>query len=169
MTRWSATPADFEMVARLLGRQPEGLFRVVVRRNGRDPVVIENAPHLADGTPMPTLYWLLDPQIRDAVSRVEAAGGVKRLQEEVAADDIERAHQAYRLLRESLVESNDAPQPSGGVGGTRRGLKCLHAHVAYFLAGGDDEVGRLVTSEVAETLGGVSRVDFSRKEDCTSD
>ena len=27
-------------------------------------------------------------------------------------------------------------------GGTRQGVKCLHAHVAYHLAGGDDRVGR---------------------------
>ena len=28
------------------------------------------------------------------------------------------------------------------MGGTRRGVKCLHAHLAYLLAGGDDPVGR---------------------------
>jgi hypothetical protein len=30
------------------------------------------------------------------------------------------------------------------VGGTRTGIKCLHAHYAWFLAGGDDPVGRWV-------------------------
>jgi hypothetical protein len=34
--------------------------------------------------------------------------------------------------------------PSGGVAGTRRGVKCLHAHYAWFLAGGEDHVGRWV-------------------------
>ena len=33
--------------------------------------------------------------------------------------------------------------PSGGVGGTRKGVKCLHAHLAWFLVGGDDPVGSL--------------------------
>jgi hypothetical protein len=45
------------------------------------------------------------------------------------------------------------------VGGTRRGLKCLHAHVAYFLAGGDDEVGRVVANEVKDALLGVAPVN----------
>jgi len=27
------------------------------------------------------------------------------------------------------------------VGGTRRGVKCLHAHLAWWLAGGSDPVG----------------------------
>jgi hypothetical protein len=27
------------------------------------------------------------------------------------------------------------------VGGTRQGVKCLHAHVAWWLAGGNDPVG----------------------------
>ncbi len=155
---WSATPADVDVVTRLLGRIPEGPFRVVVRRNGRDPVVIENAPHLNDGTPMPTLYWLLDPEVRDAVSRVEAAGGVKRYQEVLDPDLIQAAHDAYRIRRESLVERTELPQPSGGVGGTRKGLKCLHAHLAYFLAGGDDAVGRMVADEVADALLGVALV-----------
>jgi len=159
MIMWSATPADVELVTRLLGRSPEGPFRVVVRRDGRDPVVIENAPHLLDGTPMPTLYWLLDPPLREAVSRVEAAGGVKRIQEMVDPDLVAAAHDTYRRRRESLVERHDLPQPSGGVGGTRRGLKCLHAHVAYFLAGGDDEVGRVVANEVKEALLGVAPVN----------
>jgi len=158
MTIWSATPADVEVVSHLLGRKPEGPFRVVVRRDRRDPVVIENAPHLLDGTPMPTLYWLLDPQLRDAVSRIEAAGGVKRIQEIIDPDLVAAAHDAYRRQRELLVERHELPQASGGVGGTRRGLKCLHAHLAYFLAGGDDEVGRMVADEVGEALTGVARV-----------
>ncbi len=36
------------------------------------------------------------------------------------------------------------PRPFGGVGGTRQGVKCLHAHYAWLLAGGDDPVGRWV-------------------------
>ena len=45
------------------------------------------------------------------------------------------------------------PRPSGGVGGTRRGIKCLHAHYAWHLAGGDDPVGRWVAARLAEGEG----------------
>jgi exopolyphosphatase/guanosine-5'-triphosphate,3'-diphosphate pyrophosphatase len=36
----------------------------------------------------------------------------------------------------------------GGVGGTARGIKCLHAHYAYHLAGGEDPVGAWVAERV---------------------
>jgi hypothetical protein len=40
------------------------------------------------------------------------------------------------------------------VGGTRRGVKCLHAHYAWYLVGGDDPVGRWVAEQLA--AGGTS-------------
>ena len=43
---------------------------------------------------------------------------------------------------------HSGPRPSGGVGGTRQGVKCLHAHLAWYLAGGDDPVGRWTAGEL---------------------
>jgi hypothetical protein len=51
---------------------------VVVRADNGDPVVLRNAPFMDDGTPMPTRYWLCDPEVTIAVSRLEADGGVNR-------------------------------------------------------------------------------------------
>ena len=48
----------------LLGRVPNGKFAVVLRRTGGRPAVIANDPLLRDGEPMPTRYWLVDPDIR---------------------------------------------------------------------------------------------------------
>jgi uncharacterized protein len=73
--RPTGPPDDRATVASLLGREPKGSFAVVVRRSGT-PAVIANEPLLDDGTPMPTRYWLVDPSWRQAVSRLEAAGGV---------------------------------------------------------------------------------------------
>jgi len=64
------SPDDREVVAELLGRTPAGAFEVVVRDADGTPAVIANAPFLDDGTPMPTRYWLCDPYLRDAVSRL---------------------------------------------------------------------------------------------------
>jgi exopolyphosphatase/guanosine-5'-triphosphate,3'-diphosphate pyrophosphatase len=36
----------------------------------------------------------------------------------------------------------------GGVGGTRQGIKCLHAHYANHMAGGEDVVGSAVAAEI---------------------
>jgi hypothetical protein len=137
------------VVARLLGREPEGAFTVVVRRADGAPVVIENAPFMDDGRPMPTRYWLVDPELREAVSRLEARGGVRTAAEIVDAEELAVAHARYAAERDAGIEAaHTGPKPSGGVGGTRTGVKCLHAHIAWFLAGGDDPVGRWAAVEL---------------------
>ncbi len=112
--------------------------------------MIRNAPLLDDGRPMPTRYWLLASDIRDAVSRIEAAGGVDRAEREVDADELIAAHRRYGEERDAALPPDwDGPRPSGGVAGTRVGVKCLHAHYAWHLAGGDDPVGRWVEVELS--------------------
>src|SRR5712691_9062680 len=68
---------DVAALTERLGRPPEGDFEVCVRSAAGEPVVIRNDPFLRDGTPMPTRYWLVDPELRRAVSRLESAGGVR--------------------------------------------------------------------------------------------
>ena len=137
-------------VAELLGRPPRGKFEVVVRDDDGDPVVICNAPLLDDGTPMPTRYWLVGVEEHDAVSRLEAAGGVRRAEAEVDPAALADAHERYARERDAaLPEGWFGPRPTGGVGGTRIGVKCLHAHYAWHLAGGDDPVGRWVAEQLS--------------------
>ncbi len=141
-----------EEVARLLGRDPGGRFTVVVRRDDGSPVVIANEPFLQDGTPMPTRYWLVDPELRASVGRLEAAGGVREAEEYVDAEALADSHRRYAAERDALIPVDwTGPRPSGGVGGTRRGVKCLHAHVAWWLAGGDDPVGAWVAQRLELT------------------
>jgi hypothetical protein len=143
------TGDDRTRVATLLGRPPQGQFEVVVRTPDGDPVVIRNAALLDDGTPMPTRFWLVDPELRAAIGRLEAEGGVRRAEAEVDGDALAAAHARYRAERDASVPAgHDGPRPSGGVGGTRTGVKCLHAHYAWFLAGGDDPVGAWVAAQL---------------------
>jgi uncharacterized protein len=150
-----ATPGhedDFTIVTRQLGRPPAGPFEVVVRSPDGQPAVIANAPFLADGTPMPTRYWLTDPDLRDAVSRLESMGGVRAAEEALPADAIAEAHVRYAAGRDALISAaHEGPRPSGGVGGTRRGVKCLHAHVAWWLVGADDPVGQWTADRLGFT------------------
>ena len=143
-------PGDRARVAALLGRPPRGAFAVVVRDAAGEPVVIRNAPLLDDGTPMPTRYWLVGPAEVRAVSQLESAGGVARAEAEVDRAAVARAHQTYANERDTEIpRDHTGPVPVGGVGGTRAGIKCLHAHYAWFLAGGDDPVGRWVADQLA--------------------
>jgi uncharacterized protein len=141
---------DVALLTERLGRPPEGDFEVVVRTDAGDPVVIRNAPFLRDGTPMPTRYWLCDPGLRNAVSRLESAGGVRSAEAAIDPAALSAAHAAYAAERDAAIDPNHVgPRPSGGVGGTGRGVKCLHAHYAWFLAGGHDPVGRWVEEQLS--------------------
>jgi uncharacterized protein len=115
------------------------------------PLVIRNAPVLDDGTPMPTRYWLVGRRAKLGVDRLEAAGGVRAAEAAVGPVELQQAHQRYAAERDASLPAGYAgPRPRGGVGGTRRGVKCLHAHYAWFLVGGDDPVGRWVAARLAE-------------------
>ncbi len=141
---------DRAAVSALLGRAPTGAFEVVVRDAAGAPVVIRNAPLLDDGTPMPTRYWLVGRAATTAVSRLEADGGVRAAEAAIDAGELAAAHARYAAERDRALPADwSGPRPHGGVGGTATGVKCLHAHYAWHLAGGDDPVGRWVAAQLA--------------------
>ena len=146
---FEALSDDRDVVERLLGRAPQGAFEVVVRAADGSPIVLLNAPLLDDGTPMPTRYWLVGPAEHLAVSHLESTGGVDQAEAEIASALIEAAHLRYAAERDGDIPSDHTgPRPSGGVAGTRIGVKCLHAHYAWYLAGGDDPVGAWVADRI---------------------
>jgi exopolyphosphatase/guanosine-5'-triphosphate,3'-diphosphate pyrophosphatase len=142
--------SDLALVREQLGREPTTAFAVVARCTGGHPLVIRNAPVDANGDPFPTTFWLTCPEAVKAVARIESEGWIARLNERVQDDEafdeaLEAAHRAYAEERGS-----DLPEARawGGVAGTRTGVKCLHAHYAYHLAGGDDPVGAWTAERV---------------------
>jgi exopolyphosphatase / guanosine-5'-triphosphate,3'-diphosphate pyrophosphatase len=138
--------SDLDAVREQLGREPTTRFSVVARCTSGHPLVIRNDPVDADGHPFPTGYWLTCPDSVKAVSRVESDGWIARLNEDEAmAPAIAAAHRSYARERAELRPGAEA---FGGVGGTRAGVKCLHAHYAYHLAGGDDPVGRWTAERI---------------------
>jgi hypothetical protein len=69
----------------------------------------------------------------------------------VDPEELAAVHATYAAERDAALPSeHGGPRPHGGVGGTRAGVKCLHAHYAYFLAGGDDPVGRWVEERLTD-------------------
>jgi hypothetical protein len=146
----AATDPDLVALTELLGRAPRGAFDVAVRDDAGAPVVIRNAPLLDDGTPMPTRYWLVDRVLVTRVARLESAGGVRAAEAAVEPSELLDAHARYASERDAAIpEHHNGPRPHGGVAGTRRGVKCLHAHYAWYLAGGNDPVGRWVAAALA--------------------
>jgi len=133
---------DAGVVAQQLGRPPRGLRGVAHRCPCGLPDVVETAPRLADGTPFPTLYYLTCPRAVAAVSRLEAAGVMRRMQQRLAADAALRtayraAHRDYLARRaDAAAAAGVAPLPPGtqSAGGMPDRVKCLHALAAHELA-----------------------------------
>jgi hypothetical protein len=145
------TAEDVAAVTHLIGRTPQGDFRVVVRTSSGEPVVLMNSPLLNDGTPMPTLYWLVGSSEVAAVSTLEAEATIDIVEQLIGLEALDVIHQRYSDQRDALLPPHhEGPRPSAGVGGTRRGVKCLHAHFANWLAGNDDAVGDWVAARLDE-------------------
>ena len=142
--------ADLHLVREQIGRDPTTPFTVLARCPGGHPLVIRNAPIDVNGDPFPTTFWLTCPEAVKAISRLESAGWIAKLNDRVQEDEVfdrelESAHQAYAAER---AEDLEAARSWGGVAGTRTGVKCLHAHYAYRIAGGQDPVGEWVAARV---------------------
>ncbi|HEX6400764.1 MAG TPA: DUF501 domain-containing protein, partial [Actinomycetota bacterium] len=138
--------SDLDAVREQLGRDPSVPFSVVARCGDGHPLVIRNRPVDAEGHPFPTLYWLTCPVAGAAVARVESEGWIDRLEgHHEVARGLGDVHARYAAERGELLPGSEG---WGGVGGTRTGVKCLHAHYAYHLDGGDDPVGRWTAARV---------------------
>ncbi|MGH2641190.1 MAG: DUF501 domain-containing protein [Actinomycetota bacterium] len=143
--------SDLDAVREQLGREPTVPFSVVARCSDGHPLVVRNRPVDADGHPFPTIYWLTCPAAVRSVSRLESEGWIARLADDPElAERIEVAHAAYASERGRMAAGAER---WGGVGGTGKGLKCLHAHYAYHLAGGNDAVGEWTAVRVEPVHG----------------
>jgi uncharacterized protein len=142
VTAGEPVTADEPVVAAQLGRPPRGFRRVAHRCPCGLPDVIETAPRLPEGTPFPTLYYLTCPRAAAAVSRLEAAGIMREMQQRLAADAGLRqayaaAHRDYLARRAAAARAAGLdPLPAGtqSAGGMPARVKCLHALVAHELA-----------------------------------
>ena len=145
---------DRAIVEVQIGRPPRSSVTVEARCHLGLPVVIEVPPILDDGTPFPTLHWLTCPLATLRISRQEAEGGVKAADAAIASDaDLavawDAAMERYRRQRDALLPRDwDAPAPRGGIAGSQRGVKCLHAQYADSAAGNDNPIGARVREDV---------------------
>lgn len=153
MTLLGDTPTaeEHDLVVRLLGRETRSRYTIVARNTAGLPVVLMNLPIMDDGTPMPTMFWLVGPDEVAAVGTLEARGAVDEVESLIGLEAIDDIHARYAARRDAMIPvDHTGPRPFGGVGGTRRGVKCLHAHFAWWLAGGDDAIGRWVADRLAD-------------------
>lgn len=140
---------DRQVIQAQIGRPLRADSEVVARCHLDQPVVVRVPPRLDDGTPFPTLYWLTCPLAVTRIGRLEGSGGVRRMDAKAESDPsfgraLDDAQASYAAERDGLARPDEGPMPAGGVGGSDKGVKCLHAHYAHSKGGGDNPVGRLV-------------------------
>ncbi len=120
-------------MARLLGRPPFTRYSLAIACPHGGPAVLANEPVDTRGRPFPTRFWLICRALVESVSRLEAAGGVRELEDDPAmADHILAANARHRALHAGI-----------NIGGVRDPMrvKCLHAHLAFAMASGGSEIG----------------------------
>ncbi|HTI34344.1 MAG TPA: DUF501 domain-containing protein [Miltoncostaea sp.] len=140
--------SDRAAVAALLGRTPFTDFRVAVRCPHGGPAVVRNPPRDLRGRPFPTRDWLTCRALTEAVSRLEAEGGVRMLEDDPAmAGPLADAHARHGALHDGYRVA--------GLGDPAH-VKCLHAHLAFAM----DEGGSPVLDWIA------ARADLRWPEVC---
>ncbi len=145
---------DREVVQAQIGRPPRGAQSVAHRCPCGLPDVVQTAPRLADGTPVPTLYYLTCPRAVSACSALESAGLMREMNARLAtepelAQAYRAAHERYLARREAIEE---VPEIAGvSAGGMPTRVKCLHVQLAQALAEGPGS--NPFGDEVSERIG----------------
>lgn len=151
----SSEEQDREVLALQIGRPLRATSKVLRRCELGLPIVAEVPPLLDDGEPFPTRFWLTCPLAHRRIARLEGKGGVRATQAKIDADPVlrqavEAAHARYAHERDAGLPSTARLRPTGGVGGSSGGVKCLHAHYADFAAGNDNPIGLQVHEQIGE-------------------
>lgn len=141
--------SEQEVVAVQIGRPLRSSVTVVSVCPLDLPVVVRVPPLLDDGTPFPTRFWLTCPLAQKRAGRLESIGGVKQMERHAEFEPefghrLTEAHTRYAEERTQAIPNNAELAPTGGVGGSATGVKCLHAHYADFRAGNNNPVGEAV-------------------------
>lgn len=126
---------------------------------------------LLKGKPFPTNFWLSCPALVQRAAELESAGGVSELETFIQENDVDgwiMYNEEHSRIRRELLSPDELNQLrlnnprgyesfcSGGVGGSRFGrqvhVKCLHLHVASWLALGHHPGGKWLNEKFDEKL-----------------
>lgn len=145
------------IIAQQLGRAPRGIEAVAATDGEGTPLVLRMAP-IVDDKPFPTLYWLCSDVLKVEISRIEAVGVIKaleqRLQEEPDFLEIyQQSHRNYVTARWEYMSAAQREEVAKlgytdlmterGIGGISNWhqVRCLHTQYAHHLCG-DNVIGQ---------------------------
>lgn len=145
------------IVERQLGRPASIRFRVAVFCDYGWPAVIASDPFRDDAAPNPNILYLTCPYLRRELALLEDRGAIRELEDKVAKDVRlkEQLAAAQSQHARAWQETAGGVWPGGPAGSPRiaaasrdTALKCLHAHMAWYLAHGDYALGALLEERI---------------------
>lgn len=159
---------DLQYIEQQLGRKPQGIIEVTVRSKNGKPLVIKTKPVLvrsrkskvrSEKEIFPTLYYLVSRSVIEQVAKLESESFLSQMQEKVNTDNnfktaLLKAQEEYRNERNSLVDLplSDSQKEAleTGIGGVKdfTRIKCLHCHLAHYLATKNNPVGEEVSKYI---------------------
>ncbi|WP_018918347.1 DUF501 domain-containing protein [Vreelandella zhanjiangensis] len=145
------------IITQQLGRAPRGIEAVAATDSQGTPLVLRMAP-IVDDKPFPTLYWLCSDVLKVEISRIEAVGVIKsleqRLQDEPAfLESYQQSHRDYVKARWDYMSDAQRAEVTRlgytdvlterGIGGISnwQQVRCLHTQYAHHLCG-DNVIGQ---------------------------
>ncbi|MGB4752306.1 MAG: DUF501 domain-containing protein [Fervidobacterium sp.] len=151
---------DLNIVRKQLGRNVVNVMRVEKWCSFGFPVVILSYP-VRNNSPFPTIHYLTCPHLVKEISRLEEKGLISDFESAISKDEnlrteVEQAHRDVIKKRLSILESYDekwrpllSEVGSGGIKDFAN-VKCLHLHVADYLAGIDNPIGKDVIESIRD-------------------
>ncbi|MCC3145852.1 DUF501 domain-containing protein [Halanaerobium sp. Z-7514] len=151
-----------------LDRKINNFFKTAVFCPFDFPAVVIVNPY-KNNIPAPTIYWLSCPYLNYKVDRLESESNLPAELQNLLAQDsdfkakMEKAHKKYAEKRRNLLAQKELEEAKAlsedlyqtllysGVGGIKeqKGIKCLHTHLAHFLADRSNPVGKIVFEKIA--------------------
>ena len=159
--------SDRKIVEIQLNRKVNNFIKTIYYCPFAYPAVVLVDP-FKNRIPAPTIYWLTCPFLSYEVDKIEADTElVKKFGEKLKNNytfkkSMDSAHENYAEKRLELMNEDQLKKAAliskdllntfkySGIGGIKdkNGIKCLHTHLAHYLAGGDNPVGRIVFNKI---------------------
>ena len=159
---------DYQKAVALLGREPRSPFIIKTRcGNGNPQTLVADPIFFEDNLwkPFPSFIWLVCPRLKALVADLEQQGFVKYCSQKLINDENFRNEYLigqkeiadYRLRLAEEKFAKPLPQhiydilKNTSIAGSHNvcGVKCLHAHLAHYLAFGNNPIGK----EIIEKIG----------------
>lgn len=158
---------DKKIIELQLDRKINNFLETAVKCPFSFPAVITVNPFI-NKIAAPTIYWLSCPYLTYQVDRLEAESNLiselgKKLQEDIDfKNKMDKAHSKYaknrlelltdkqKLKAKNISEDLYKSLTESGIGGIRdkKGIKCLHTHLADFLVDQFNPVGEIVFNKI---------------------